>query len=124
MNEIKVLLVEDDAVIQRLVQSFLCKNSCNVLLASNGEDAIKNYFDRKIDFDIIIVDIMMPKMNGLELLVYIKKQEKYSKTKVVGITSGFSSYLKSLCDEKFDLLLTKPLDLDYLLAFMNGKLLC
>lgn len=121
MNRIKVLLVEDDIITQDLVKKFLEKNSCDVLLANNGEEAIENYIDHKADLDVIIVDIMMPKLNGLELLVYVRQQERYAKTKVIGITSGFSSYLESLCSEKFDTLLTKPLDLHYLLSLITAK---
>lgn len=123
MKKIKVLLVEDDVMTQGLVQNFLHRNSCDVLLASNGEEAIENYIHHNVDLDAIVVDIMMPKLNGLELLVYVRQQKKYSKTKVIGITSGFSSYLESLCPEKFDWLLTKPLDLDYLLDLLSTEVM-
>jgi CheY-like chemotaxis protein len=121
MDKIKVLLVEDNEIIQHLVRNFLLKNSCIVLVANNGEEAIANYLDDKVEFDAIIADIMMPKLNGLELLMYIRKQKEYDETRVIGITSGFSSYLKSLCTETFDYMLTKPLDLDYLLEILQGQ---
>ncbi|RYG64596.1 response regulator [archaeon] len=71
--------------------------------------------------DLLVSDIMMPKLNGLELLLYAKN-EGYKHTKIIGMTSGFSSYLDSLLPEKFDLLLTKPIDLDYLLKLIREEL--
>src|SRR5690606_11799636 len=110
MDKIKVLLVEDDIAIRLHIRNFLLKNACDVSLANNGEEAINNYLKHKFHFDVIISDILMPKLNGLELLIYARKQG-YAKTKIIGMTSGFSSYLSSLSQEKFDLLITKPLDL-------------
>lgn len=120
MDKIKVLLVEDDMAIQLHIRNFLLKNACDVSIANNGEEAIDNYLSHKIHFDAIIVDILMPKLNGLELLLYARKKG-YEETKIIGMTSGFSSYLGSLSPEKFDLLLTKPLDLDHLLGIIRNN---
>lgn len=120
MKKIKVLLVEDDIITQRLIQSFLLKNSCDVLLANDGEEAIEKFINHEIEIDVVIVDIMMPKLNGLELLVYVRQLQAYLDTRIIGITSGYKSYLESLCSEKFDFLLIKPLDLNYLLSLVNG----
>ena len=114
MNKVKVLLVEDDMAVRLHINSVLSKNFCEVTMASDGEEAIGKYLSQKVQFDVIITDIMMPKLNGLELLQYARK-EGYADTKMIGMTSGFSSYLGSLTTEKFDLLLTKPVDFEYLL---------
>jgi len=119
MKEVKVLVVEDDIIIQRSIKKYLVNNSFIVFEADNGEDAIERYIDQHIYFDVIIIDIMMPKLNGLELLVYIRKLQAYSQTKLIGITSGYKSYLESLCDEKFDFLLNKPLDFPHLVEIIQ-----
>lgn len=118
MNKIKVLLVEDDMAIRILIRNFLSKNSCEVSLADDGEEAVEKYLKHRVHFDVIISDIMMPKLNGLELLLYARN-EGYAETKIIGMTAGFSSYLESLSSEKFDFLLTKPIDLNYLFELIQ-----
>lgn len=63
---LNIMVVEDNINIQKLMEIRLRSEGYNIILASNGEDAIEKYSTTKID--LMIVDIMMPKMNGLELV--------------------------------------------------------
>ncbi|MGE6219796.1 response regulator [Nubsella zeaxanthinifaciens] len=120
MDKIKVLLVEDDMAIGLHIRNFLTKNSCEVYLAQDGEEAIEKYLKQQDKFDAIVTDILMPKLNGLELLMYVRN-EGLKDMRIIGMTSGFSSYLSSLSSEKFDFLLNKPIDLDYLLQLVRKE---
>ncbi|WP_146186433.1 response regulator [Pedobacter sp. HMWF019] len=120
MGKITILLVENDKPTQLLLNKFLVMSNFTVLVAENGKQAIENYLDKQCRIDFVITDIMMPEVNGLELLMYIRKQELYQQTPVIGMTSGYSDYLKSISQEKFDALLTKPLDLDHLLVCIES----
>lgn len=120
MGKITILLVENDKPTLLLLDKFLLMCEFDVLVAENGKQAIENYLDKQCQIDFLITDIMMPKVNGLELLVHVRKQELYHHTPVIGITSGYSDYLKSISQEKFDVLLTKPLDLDHLLVCIES----
>jgi CheY-like chemotaxis protein len=120
MDKLKVLLVEDDMAIGMHIRHFLTKNACEVFLAHNGEEAIEKYLNADQNFDAIVTDILMPKLNGLELLMHLRK-EGQNNTRIIGMTSGFSSYLSSLSSEKFDFLLNKPVDLNYLLRLIKKE---
>jgi len=120
MGKITILLVENDTPTQLLLNKFLVMSNFDVLVAENGKQAIENYLGKKCRIDFVVTDIMMPEVNGLELLMYIRKQEMYERTPVIGMTSGYSDYLKSISQEKFDALLTKPLDLDHLLVCIDS----
>ncbi len=71
--ETKVLLVEDEDNIRKLVSSYLVKEGFNVIEASDGEEAIKK-FDLEYDFSLIILDVMMPKLDGYQVAAYIRKE--------------------------------------------------
>lgn len=70
--ETKILLVEDEENIRKLVTSYLVKEGFKVIEASDGEEAIEK-FDNEYDFSLIILDVMMPKMDGYQVASYIRK---------------------------------------------------
>ena len=69
-KEITILFAEDEKRLAKLIESAIESYFDSFIMVSNGEEAIKKY--HKIKPDIIITDIMMPKMNGLELAKEIK----------------------------------------------------
>jgi PAS domain S-box-containing protein len=71
---IHVLLVEDNAVNQKLVRVLLGKAKCAVTLATNGQEALKEL--RNASFDLILMDVQMPVMGGLEATAIIRKEEE------------------------------------------------
>ncbi|MFJ7850371.1 response regulator transcription factor [Peribacillus sp. NPDC046944] len=68
----KILLVEDDASIQEMVESYLIKEGFIVVTACDGEEAIKKFMQDSFVF--IILDIMMPKIDGLEVMKWIRER--------------------------------------------------
>ena len=63
MENLKILVVDDEPRMRKLVKDFLVKKEYKVLEAENGEEAIEIFFkDSKID--LVILDVMMPKMDG------------------------------------------------------------
>ena len=69
-KDITILFAEDEKRLAKLIESAIESYFDSFIMVSNGEEAIKKY--HKIKPDIIITDIMMPKMNGLELAKEIK----------------------------------------------------
>ena len=83
MNQLKILVVDDESRMRKLVKDFLIKNEYDVLEAEDGEEAVNVYFQNK-DIALIILDVMMPKMDGWEVCREIRK---YSKVPIIMLTA-------------------------------------
>ena len=75
MNQLKILVVDDEARMRKLVKDFLTRKDYMVDEAGDGEEAIEMFFSDK-KYDLIILDIMMPKMDGWEVCKEIRKESK------------------------------------------------
>ncbi|MDH2879469.1 response regulator transcription factor [Bacillus cytotoxicus] len=67
-----ILLIEDDISIQEMVEKYLSKEGFQVTFASDGEEGVAKFFHGS--FDLIILDIMMPKLDGLEVVRIIREK--------------------------------------------------
>ena len=83
MNECKVLVVDDESRMRKLVKDFLVKKDFEVLEAADGEQAIEVFFADK-NIDLVILDVMMPKMDGWEVC---KEIRQYSKVPIIMLTA-------------------------------------
>ena len=75
MEKIKILIVDDESRMRKLVKDFLTKKNFQVLEAGNGEEAMDIFYEEK-DIALIILDVMMPKMDGWEVCREIRKNSK------------------------------------------------
>jgi len=82
---LSVLLVEDSLIIQDLEKNILQTAGYRVEAAKDGLDAIENL--KKQDFDLIITDIEMPRMNGFELITAVRKDDRYKGIPIVVVTT-------------------------------------
>ncbi|WP_077612127.1 response regulator transcription factor [Clostridium sp. Marseille-P2415] len=83
MEQLKILVVDDEARMRKLVKDFLSVKGFSVVEASNGEEAVDLFFEQK-DIVLIILDVMMPKMDGWETLRTIRK---YSQVPIIMLTA-------------------------------------
>src|SRR3989344_492693 len=81
----KILLVDDDSLLVRMYQKKLANDGYTVATAANGVDALQQVVDFKPD--LVLLDIMMPKMNGLEVLSRLKDHPETSKLPVILLTN-------------------------------------
>lgn len=75
MDKVKILVVDDESRMRKLVKDFLMKREFEVLEAGDGEQAIEVFFAQK-DIALLILDVMMPKMDGWQVCREIRKHSK------------------------------------------------
>ena len=75
MDELKVLVVDDEVRMRKLINDFLSAKGFQVIEAADGEEAVDKFCSEK-DIALILLDVMMPKMNGWEVLKTIRKISK------------------------------------------------
>ena len=83
MEKRKILVVDDESRMRKLVRDFLVKQNFDVLEAGDGEEAVDIFFKEK-DIALIILDVMMPKMDGWQVCREIRK---YSKVPIIMLTA-------------------------------------
>jgi two-component system response regulator TrcR len=118
-SPIRVLLVDDEPALTNLVKMALHYEGWDVDIAHNGRDAISK-FD-KASFDVLVLDIMLPDVDGLRILERVRESDTYTPTlfltardsvmdRVNGLTAGADDYM------------TKPFSLEELVARLRGLL--
>lgn len=75
MERLKILVVDDERRMRKLVRDFLVKQDFDVLEAGDGEEALDIFYEEK-NIALIILDVMMPKMNGWEVCREIRENSK------------------------------------------------
>ena len=83
MDKLKILVVDDESRMRKLVKDFLVRKNYDVIEAENGEQAVDLYFSDK-DISLIILDIMMPKLDGWQVC---KEIRQYSKVPIIMLTA-------------------------------------
>lgn len=72
MNDLKVLVVDDESRMRKLVRDFLVKDGYSVVEAADGEEAVDVFMSDK-DISLIILDVMMPKLDGYGVAEEVRK---------------------------------------------------
>lgn len=93
----RILLVDDDRIIRHMTRVYMERLGYQVDLADNGEDAISKY--SKHNYDLIIMDVRMPVMDGLEATRRIREIEESSSKDKVKIVAVTASEHKEVCLE-------------------------
>ena len=75
MEKLKILVVDDESRMRKLVRDFLVRQDYEVLEAGDGEEAL-DIFYREKDIALLILDVMMPKMNGWEVCREVRENSK------------------------------------------------
>ena len=83
MDRLKVLVVDDESRMRKLVRDFLVKSNYDVIEAGDGEEALDRFFANK-DIALIVFDVMMPKLDGWQVC---KEIRSYSKVPIIMLTA-------------------------------------
>ncbi len=99
----KILVVDDEAEIRELIRDFLVKENFEAVMASNGREALEKLSKPDNDFDLVLLDIMMGEIDGLEVIKILRKTSSIpvifltSKNeeidKVLGLEIGADDYI-------------------------------
>ncbi len=73
MNQVTVMVVDDESRMRKLVKDFLVQKDFNVIEAENGEVAIQIFEEKREKIDLILLDVMMPKLDGWSVLRQIRQ---------------------------------------------------
>lgn len=85
MNGIKVLVVDDSSTIRRSAEIFLSDSGCEIILATDGFDALAKVVENQPD--IIFIDVVMPRLDGYQACQLIKKNPRFQSTPVIMLSS-------------------------------------
>jgi CheY-like chemotaxis protein len=118
----KVLIVDDDMRNIFSLTSALEQHGMEVIFSENGRDGIE-LLGNTPDVDVMLVDIMMPEMDGYETMQEIRKHEEYANLPIIAITAKAMKGDREKCLEAgASDYIAKPVDLDQLLAVLRVQL--
>ena len=76
MNDITILVVDDESRMRKLIKDFLMQKGYSILEAADGEEALKVFEENKSKINLILLDVMMPKLDGWSVLRQIRQTSK------------------------------------------------
>ena len=76
MSDLTILIVDDESRMRKLIKDFLMQKNYNILEAEDGEKALKVYNENKDKINLILLDVMMPKLDGWSVLRQIRQENK------------------------------------------------
>ena len=121
LQGLNVLLAEDNSINQRVAMKLLEKKNINVMLAQNGLEAVQMF--KEYPFDLVLMDVMMPAMDGLEATQHIREFEmtqRATKVPIVAMTANAMQGDKERClSAGMDGYVSKPIRPDLLFAEMH-----
>jgi CheY-like chemotaxis protein len=121
-ERLSILLVEDNLLNQRIVMFSLKKYNYDVIIANNGVEAVEKFREQK--YDVILMDIMMPIMDGLEATVKIREIENNEnitvRTPIIALTANTMDNDREKCiGFGMDEFMEKPFDIEKLKAIFH-----
>ncbi|MGM0442030.1 MAG: response regulator [Elusimicrobiota bacterium] len=117
----KIMSVEDDATTIKLLKFMLEKKGYKVISFKNGKEAVENV--EEVMPDLILMDIMMPEMDGIEATKRIKKKEKVSEIPIIMLSAlGQEMEVMKGLQAGADGYVVKPFDSEALLKQIEEKI--
>ena len=119
----KILVVDDDIRNIFILSELLSSHGAEIVIAYNGQEAIAKLEENNNNIDVILMDIMMPVMDGYEATQIIKENEKTKHIPIIALTA------KAMQEDKEKALnagcndyITKPIDSNLLISILNAYL--
>ncbi len=112
-----VLLIDDEPDLRDSIEEILLCHGYKVITASNGVEGLDVWRAKQADIDAVIMDIVMPNMNGIEMATALRKENK---TLPICLTTGYSQ--QAVPEHLHVNLIRKPLNPDLLLEFLEASI--
>ncbi len=122
-RKLNILLAEDDKVNQQVIAGMLKKEQCSLTIAENGFEAIKLFEEN--EFDLILMDVQMPEMDGIEATKRIRKMEEgtFRHIPIIAVTAfAFENDREKILEAGMDDYISKPFSFDDIYAAINRVL--
>lgn len=117
-----ILVVDDNSIILNNLTSLLSAHGYFVSTACHGLDASEALVNNS--FDLVIIDHLMPIMNGIQLTKHIRQHEVLADIPVIFMTTQGKNAVPYLCDIKmFDAIIDKPIEEQSFINIVNGLLI-
>jgi len=122
-NNLTILAVDDDSINLKLLKSMLNKSGLaqEVILAMNGSDAVEILKNRD-DIDLVLLDIIMPIMNGIEAIKVIRADENLTQVPIIVLTTDETKKTEAL-EVGANSFITKPIRGNDLITKINDVII-
>ena len=110
MNDITVLIVDDESRMRKLIKDFLMQKNYKILEAGDGEEALRIFQENEEKISVILLDVMMPKLDGWSVLRQIRQTSKVpiimltargeEQDELFGFELGVDEYISKPCSPK------------------------
>ncbi len=115
-DRLSILVAEDNRVNQRVIEGLLTHAGHDVALVDTGEKALDALSQENIDVDVLILDMNMPEVSGVDVVKTLRFMQPYRDLPIIMLTADATPEAQSACLEAgANVFLTKPLDVDLLL---------
>lgn len=112
----KILIIDDDLNMRETLREILTADDHDIMIASDGKEGISLHNMKT--FDLIITDIIMPDMDGIEVIIELKKN--HPETKIIAISGGgyyfADDYLETARALGADMVIEKPFENEFLIT--------
>lgn len=113
----KILIVEDDRVAARLAEELLSKSGYQVQTVYDGIDALVEI--KKTKFDLIVLDVMLPEMNGYDVCYQLRFNDEFEKTPILLLTGRDSELTDGLGERSNISYIQKPINKEIFLKMVE-----
>ena len=121
MDRAKILVVDDESRMRKLVRDFLVREGYNVLEAEDGVEAMDIFYEEK-DISLLILDVMMPRMNGLDAARTIREMKRRDARRVPIIAMSANAFAEDIINSRLagmNVHLAKPLDAEKMIVALK-----
>src|SRR5262249_1527874 len=111
MDGLKILLTEDNEINQQIAVELLQAVGANVDVANNGREAVDKLFAGASSYDVVLMDLQMPEMDGYQATRKIRSEERFAKLPIIAMTAHATTEERQRClDAGMNDHIAKPID--------------